>query len=291
MKGFMIGDTANSGAGNRRYEIEARILSHTQTREDAFELVLEAPQIASSAEPGQFVEILFGEHYAHIARRPFSIYSAEPIDGSITILYRRHGAFTSGLKHKSEGDSLSLIGPLGRSFHYEMTDNLHPILIAGGIGAPPISFLAERMSEKFSAIGRNPAEIVVINAARTASHLIGIPKLTALKVNLHLVTNDGTAGKNGTSIEVLADILESTSDLESVQIFACGPMLMLRSISDAALPLKLGCQLSIETSMPCGIGTCAGCAVAVRDGSSDQGFRYALACTEGPVFEAEVLIW
>ncbi len=276
---------------HRRFEVDARIITHSQTREDAFELVLEAPSIAVSAKPGQFMEILFGENYSPLLRRPFSIYHADPEAGTISVLYRRHGSFTSGLKYKSPGDHLSLIGPLGRPFHYEISDLFKPILIAGGIGAPPISFLAERLAANYRNSGKNTREIIVINAARTGEHLIGISTLTALQVALRLVTNDGTTGFQGTALEVLQEVLVTLPESAKPQIFACGPMPMLRSISDSVVPLSLPCQLSIETSMPCGIGTCAGCPVAVRDTSNDYGFRYALACAEGPVFDAADLIW
>ena len=276
---------------HRRFEIDARIISHSQTREDAFEIVLEAPPIASSAMPGQFVEILFGENYSPLLRRPFSIFHAEPGAGTVSVLYRRHGSFTSGLKHKSAGDNLSLIGPLGRPFHYDVSENAVPILIAGGIGAPPISFLAERLASDFRKNGRETQDIVVINAARTSDHLIGISALKALQIDLRTVTNDGTAGFQGTALEVLQEVLIMLPETAIPQIFACGPMPMLRSISNSVVPLLLPCQLSIETPMPCGIGTCAGCAVVVRDTSNNDGFRYALACTDGPIFEATDLIW
>jgi dihydroorotate dehydrogenase electron transfer subunit len=107
-------------------------------------------------------------------------------------------------------------------------------------------------------------------------------------VHLIAVTEDGSGGRKGRATEVLQELLAAET---SYALYACGPMPLLKAIGEIALERELPCQISVETAMPCGIGTCFGCAIPVRDPSASEGFLYARACFEGPVFEAKELIW
>src|SRR5438270_3377672 len=94
-----------------RYETDAPIVAHDRTLDNAFEITFHAPAVAQAALPGQFIELLFGDGYAPLLRRPFSLYGVDRAAGTVTILYRTHGAFTSGLAHLRPGDTVSLLGP------------------------------------------------------------------------------------------------------------------------------------------------------------------------------------
>jgi|SRR5579872_768815 len=284
-----------------RFELEATVLEHRLVAFHEYEIVFHAPAIAESARPGQFVEVLFGDNYAPLIRRPFSLYRVDQTAGTCAIVYLARGSFTSGLARKQPGDAVSLLGPLGRPFHVEDRADLLHILVAGGLGAPPLHFLATVLAHS----GRNDRDqprrpdrterlvedpIVVINAARTESLLVGLTEFGALDVALHVLTDDGSCGVRGMATDLLRVVLEQNAERPRA-IYACGPMAMLRSVGEMAIALGLPCQLSIETSMPCGIGLCQGCAIPVRNSAMPHGHAYALACMDGPVFEARDLIW
>jgi dihydroorotate dehydrogenase electron transfer subunit len=136
------------------------------------------------------------------------------------------------------------------------------------------------------------SRLVVINAARTESLLVGLTEFGDLGIALHVMTDDGSRGIRGMATDLLLTLLEAEQGRGVPKtLYACGPMPMLRSVGEIAIRLGLPCQVSIETSMPCGIGLCQGCATQVRDDASSTGFSYALACVDGPVFEARDLVW
>jgi dihydroorotate dehydrogenase electron transfer subunit len=269
-------------------------------------------------------------------RRPFSLYRIDRAAGLCSVLYLARGAFTSGLAHKRAGDVLSLLGPLGRPFEWSEQPIVQHILVAGGLGAPPLYFLASELSRMLAArrpeeggslqglarqstgpaeagvervtvdasrgSGRQPtahdlsaaadSRLIVINAARTESLLVGLTEFGDLDLALHVMTDDGSRGTRGMATDLLLALLEAEKTAAVPKaIYACGPMPMLRSVGEIALRLGLPCQLSIETTMPCGIGICQGCATPVRDSTAPSGSSYALACIDGPVFEARELVW
>jgi len=329
----------NSGVPGKRCEVDATVLHQRAIIGHEFEIVFHAPEIAHLARPGQFVEILFGENYAPLVRRPFSLYKVDRQAGTCSVLYVARGAFTSGMSDKKPGDIVSLLGPLGRPFRWSTDLDFQHILVAGGLGAPPLYFLAcelSRSGRKHHARAgsmhetnggarrraasseppvprRRPASVlnaaadlsdpevaahlsasrvIVINAARTESLLVGLTEFGELDVVLHVMTDDGSKGVQGMATDLLQTLLDSEAE-QPIQkaIYACGPMAMLRSVGEIAVAREIPCQISIETSMPCGIGLCQGCAVPIWDASSSDGFSYKLACVDGPVFEATELVW
>lgn len=274
-----------------RYEVKARILLHEVTDAGAHLLVLESPNVAQVARPGQFLEILFGDNYAPLVRRPFSIFRVDRKGGTVAVLYRAHGAFTSGLIRKAAGDTLSLIGPLGNPYHWTTAPDARHILVAGGIGVPPICFLATEMCRSFLEQGLSPDNIVVINGARTAEMLLGMSLLQSLPLKLFTVTDDGSHGEQAVAPELLSTLLSQPDAPPETRVYACGPMPMLRALGEIAMECNLSCQVSVETSMPCGTGVCWGCAVRVVEENAQEGYAYARACWDGPVFDSRDLLW
>lgn len=267
------------------YETEALVVSHERIFEAEREIAFYAPEIANSARAGQFLAVLFGDNFAPLVRRPFSIFKVNRETGTCSILYIARGSFTSALAQKQVGDRLSVIGALGNRFQWERNENRVPVLIAGGVGAPPIAFLAREICENASLQCPRP---IVINAAKTRELLAGMDEFGALGVALHPVTEDGSLGRKGRAPELLRELLQNAD--APLALYACGPMPLLRAIRDLALEFAAPCQVSIETPMPCGVGVCQSCAVAVCDSGSPQP-RYVRACYEGPVFEASDIVW
>lgn len=273
-----------------RFDLEATVVSHDRIIGNEYEIVFHAPPIARTAQPGQFLELLFGENYAPLVRRPFSLYRVNRETGTFSVLYLARGAFTKGMAQKEVGDCVSVLGPLGRPFTWQPEPNTRYLLIAGGIGAPPIYFLAREMKTSLTSAGIDSSDVVVINAARTRDMLVGMVEFSSLDIQLHVSTDDGSHGLRGMATELLIEQLEAAPD-RPARLFTCGPMPMLRAIAEIAIRRGLPCQVSIETAMPCGLGTCQGCAVPIHDRDSPDGFRYVRACWEGPVFPAQDLVW
>jgi dihydroorotate dehydrogenase electron transfer subunit len=275
-----------------RFEGNVKVLSHRRIVLNEFEIVLYAPEIAMHARPGQFVMLLFGEGYSAAARRPFSLFRVDPDAGTISIFYLARGSFTSELAQKQPGDLIALTGPLGRPFEWFPVQNTRHIMVAGGIGAPPIYFLAREITRWRDANSDAKVTILVINAAKSAELLVGAVEFDLLAIDIRVVTADGSGGQQGLATDVLQQELEMCSVMpEETRIYACGPMAMLRTIGAMGIAEEVSCQLSIETPMPCGIGDCDGCPVRVFDPQASSSYSLAKACWDGPVFEAKRLAW
>lgn len=274
-----------------RYEVEAPVVSHERRSGAEFEIVFHAPEVARAARPGQFMALLYNDSYAPLIRRPFSIYRVDREAGTCSVLYLARGSFTSGLAQKRPGDVVSLLGPLGRPFRWSADPTTRRLLIAGGIGAPPIYFLADELCRERAEQDGKTGEVIVLNGARTRDLLVGLIEFLALDVVLHALTDDGTHGRQGRVTDLLSILLADAAAAPPTCLYACGPMPMLRAVGEIAVARGLPCQLSVETGMPCGIGTCYGCVIPIRDETAPNGVRYQRACWEGPVFEARDLVW
>lgn len=263
-------------------QTDAPVLRHMQVGPDRYRLSLYAPEIAGSAFPGQFVQILYDNSQPFGMRRPFSVLDASVDDGSFDILYVTRGRFTRGLARVAEGDSVSVVGPLGNGFVLHPSARLH-ILVAGGVGAPPLYFFAGRM-----AASAPEADLVVINGARSADELVLNDDFRRLGLSVRNTTDDGSAGQQGTVLAELSPLIEQR---RGAAVYACGPEPMLKAVGALCCRMGAPCRLSLETVMLCGVGVCMGCVVKVRAPRNPEGFAYERACKDGPVFDAEVILW
>jgi len=241
------------------------VQSCRETAANTFLLRFVSSEIAASARPGQFVNVLAAETGKDpLLRRPFSI---ARVDGDvIELLFNVVGTGTNLLSRKRPGETIDVLGPLGRPFS---TDSEYDtaLIAAGGIGVAPFPFLTQDLIERNKCIEtfigfRNERQIYT-------SHL----------QNIHIATDDGSKGFHGTVVQLLESFLNRT-DLGKVKIFACGPTAMLRILAELAKIRKICCEVSMEEHMACGIGICQGCPVE-RTG---DGAKYALVCKDGPVF-------
>ena len=159
------------------------------------------------------------------------------------------------------------------------------ILVAGGVGAPPLYFLAQQMRSK----GNGDCRVAVVNGARTRSLLVAVKEFESLGIDLSCTTDDGSHGVQGLVIDRLRELLFEVNNRASV--YSCGPTPMLKAVSKVCLEENIPCQLSVETLMPCGLGVCMACVVKIRDEFSPEGYVYKRSCQDGPVFTANVIIW
>ncbi len=235
-----------------------------------------------TAKPGQFVMVRVGIEARPLLRRPFSLLGLIHERGrvaGIEILYKVVGEGTKRLSRYRQGETLSLLGPLGNAFLVPDTCR-RLVLVAGGVGVPPIRFLAKTLLDKKT----KPDRCLVLIGGRTKDDLVCITEFDLPGLLLDVSTDDGSMGHSGVVTRSLEGALESGPvDL----ICACGPTGMLKAVCAISKARGIPCQVSIEAMMACGMGACLGCAVSVTDDDT----RYRHVCTDGPVFEASRLCW
>jgi dihydroorotate dehydrogenase electron transfer subunit len=230
-----------------------------------FLLRFTSPEIADAAQPGQFVNVLAAEVGEDpLLRRPFSISRIEK--DIIELIFHAVGIGTNLLSRKKLGDRIDVIGPLGQPFHGNAEYDT-ALLVAGGIGVAPFPFLTNVLLKRGKRIEtfvgyRNAAQIFT-------EHL----------QNVHLATDDGSDGFHGNVVNLLESSLVQ-NNFGKVKIFACGPTIMLKAVSELAKQKNFCCEMLLEGQMACGFGICQGCAVERTDGAA----KYALVCKEGPAF-------
>jgi len=256
--------------------MDCEVLAHQEVAADHFRVTLVAPEIASAARAGMFCMIEVGAGYHPFLRRPFSIERIYP-DG-VSFLYKVEGEGTRLLSRVRPGDTLNIQGPLGRPFPVPGGVRRY-LLVAGGIGVAPFPALAEAIIAE----GGTPE---VLLAARTERLLVGARDFTRMGCRVTLATDDGSAGHQGTA----ADLLEAALDpRESVVVYACGPMPMMRAVHEKCQAAGVVCWASLEAHMACGDGVCMGCVVpANREMEAERMVR---VCREGPVFDTRDINW
>ena len=224
-----------------------------------------------------------------ILRRPFSFCSVRTGDDGLVeveFLYSVLGPGTLRMRGLAEGDKLSLIGPLGNGF-WVPEGKQHALLIAGGIGVPPLEHLAGFLKAEYPEI-----EVVVLAGAKNREGFpFRLEDTGKTGVKTHVTTDDGSAGFAGFVTDFARQWLDE-SDWKSQEtvIYSCGPEAMLAEVAKSAAEHDVNCQVSMERMMACGIGLCQSCAVEVRtNGESET--AYELCCKDGPVFDSKKVIF
>lgn len=219
-----------------------------------------------------------------LLRRPLSLASRR--DGELDIIYRTVGTGTCWLSGVETGEELSVLGPLGNAFEIS-TEKPFVALVGGGVGIPPMLYL----SEALAAAGK---KIIAFNGARTSSLLpleFISRQYATHDVEVSIATDDGSLGFFGLISEPFECWLDGQSDTRrDVVVYTCGPEPMMRAIAEICIERDVECHVSLERYMACGMGTCQSCVVKIRD-NSEQGWTYQLCCKDGPVFEADRVIW
>ena len=265
---------------------------------DQFIMKIRAPKCAAAARPGSFVHVTCDDAFP--MRRPLSIMR---VDGdSIEVLYKTVGEGLRHLSTKKVGVSLSLIGPIGQPF-VPSTERPNILLIGGGVGIPPMVFLADylrRQNADWRQLAILGSEIpfpfdLQFSSIETPwlddSINRTMPLFEAWDVPCRLATMAGYEGCFDGYVTELAEKWLSTLSkrkLEKTAIFSCGPTTMLKSVAALADKYELPCQLSLEEFMACAVGGCAGCTVRIN---TPEGPAMKRVCVDGPVFEASSVDW
>ncbi len=241
-------------------------------------MVLKASVSFRESLPGQFVMVRTKDSNDPFLSRPFSIYSMYSRGGDtfVEILYRVVGKGTQVFSRLKEGDILNILGPLGRGFDVPSTCR-KIVLIAGGVGIAPLSFLAERCEKDISG-----AEMICYMGAGSLDALVGLDRIEGSCSVVKISTDDGSRGHSGPVTELFKQDIGLYAD-DDTRIYSCGPNPMFRSLHELLRDRPVACQVSLEERMACGIGACLGCVVKTKSGDADGGL--VRVCKEGPVFD------
>lgn len=252
----------------------ANIIENRSVSDQYFELVFDYSNFDSEPQPGMFFTVKIDGAFGPVLRRPFAFSGWNPKQGTASALIEKRGNGTHWLAGLASGDTLDILGPLGKAFSFPQR-GVRPLLVAGGIGLGPMLFFANVL------LARNNQGLceapLLIAGFRTQSL---IPKLDFPAGTL-FCTDDGSTGFKGTVL----DCILSLSDALPKVIYACGPSPMLAALARYASSLALPYEASVEQWMACGIGACMGCAVPMTDGT------YQRACADGPVFNGLAVDW
>jgi dihydroorotate dehydrogenase electron transfer subunit len=258
-----------------------------------------APALASGTRAGQFIHVRAGDWSGLVLRRPFSFNTVDLGTGIITIHFRTVGRGTEWFTRLRAGDTLDMLGPLGRPFEVDPRSR-HLLLVAGGLGIAGVRMLADEAI-------RDGRQVVLLFGAASAREVYP-SSLLPDEVEYVVATDDGSLGHHG-FVTDLVPAYEAWAD----QAFACGPAPMLRALArlstgrrerlgvaklgrkkggGKAVPIgspqarrKAFLQVSMEQNMGCAVGACLGCVVMSVTGTPQR------VCREGPVFASDEIAW
>ncbi len=278
------------------HSLDARVIEARHLEADQHALVLEAPEIAETATAGSFVHV--GVHAdPPLMRRPLSILWSDRERGTIEVLYKVVGKGTAALARVQKGETLPTLGPIGRGFQAEPNRD-RPLLIGGGVGIPPILFLAREIKEHTAPLVVMGSEIPFPFASRPSLIRVpGMPEAAIAGMSLledwgvasRLCSTQGYAGCYEGYVDAAAKSWLETQTPEQrarVAVFTCGPMPMLEAVARLAREFEVPCQVCMEEYMACAVGGCAGCTVPVL---GEKGWSMKRVCVDGPVFDARAV--
>jgi len=258
----------------------SRISSKNILNEKFFKLAFTLSSPYAEINPGQFVMLKNLADSETFLPRPFSIYNMERkrsgAVASIELLIKVAGRATANLRESKLGTPVSILGPLGNGFTAGQ-DKRRVIMVAGGIGLAPFLITANKLRNE-------NRSIALLYGGKSLSDKDILQDFDRVGYDVRCSSEDGSFGTRGLVTALLEEEVKNISDKKAALIFACGPEPMLRNVALEALAADIDCQLSFESRMACGIGTCHGCAIRVKgEGGS---IKYKRVCKEGPVFDA-----
>lgn len=249
-----------------------KILEKRQLSADVFYMKVEAPDIARNRKAGQFVLVQLDAEFGE--RVPLTIADANADEGWIALVFQAVGATTLKLSYKNEGDSLAaVLGPLGNPTHIEKVGTV--VCVGGGIGVAPLHPIVQAYKNAGN-------KVIVIMGARNKDLLIFEDEMRSLADELHIMTDDGSAGSKGLVTEPLKALCEQNPKPD--EVVAIGPPVMMKFCAATTKPFGVHTVVSLNTIMIDGTGMCGGCRVSI-------GGETKFVCVDGPEFDGHLVDW
>ena len=254
-----------------------KILEKRQLSANVFQMKIEAPLIAQERKAGQFIILMVDQDFGE--RIPLTIADADPVAGTVTIIFQTVGASTQKLSQFNAGDMIpAVLGPLGRPTEIHQPKDGKPgriVCVGGGIGVAPMHPIAQAMK----AAGN---DVTIIMGARTKELIVMEEEMRAIAGDkLILMTDDGSSGRKGIVTEPLKELCEAGAVDE---VIAIGPPIMMKFCAKTTEPYGVKTIASLNTIMIDGTGMCGGCRVTV-------GGETKFVCVDGPEFDAHKVDW
>lgn len=250
-----------------------KIIKAEELTTNIYLMDVEAPRVARTCQPGQFVIVRMDEDGERI---PLTICDYDADRGTITIVFQVVGAATEMMRHLQTGDSFhDFVGPLGCASEFVNEDisslkNKRILFVAGGLGTAPVYPQVKWLHER----GIN-ADVIV--GAKTKDLLIMEEEMKAVAGNLYITTDDGSYGRSGMVTKVIEDLVEQEGKQYDVCV-AIGPMIMMKFVCLTTKKYELPTVVSMNPIMVDGTGMCGACRLTV-DG------EVKFACVDGPEFD------
>jgi ferredoxin--NADP+ reductase len=243
-----------------------RIVSKQQLSDEVFRMELEAPLIASERRAGQFIILQVDNNWGE--RIPLTIADADPVRGTITIIFQTVGRTTHILAEKPVGGMVpAVLGPLGQPTHIEKFGTV--VCVGGGIGVAPMHPIAQAMKQAGN-------RVIIIMGARNKSLLIMEDEMRRIADELIVLTDDGSYGRKALVTQPLKELCEQIPKPDCV--VAIGPPIMMKFCAETTRPFGVRTLVSLNTIMIDGTGMCGGCRVTV-------GGKTKFVCVDGPEFD------
>ena len=251
---------------------QGKILINECVGKDIWRMEIKAPWIAKKASPGQFVNVRLNTVNEPLLRRPISLHGIDVDNGIISLLYLVVGRGTEMMTKMENGETIDLLGPLGKGFSTSFKGR-RTVIVAGGIGSAPFYPLMEALKEK-------KKNITMIYGARDAESLTCLDLYEEEGVKVVKVTEDGSVGEKGFVTGPLDKLLaEEGADY----VYACGPEAMLKAVEEVTAKYGVDGEVSTEARMCCGLGVCLSCSKKGKDQKNHK------VCQDGPVFKMGVM--
>ena len=223
-----------------------QIVSKKSLNPTVTQMEILAPFVAKKALAGQFIILRVDEDGERI---PLTIAGYDRVKGTVTIIFQVVGGSTEMLNHKNTGDFIpDFVGPLGRPTH---TEGLKKVCVVGGgvgcaIALPVARALHEQGADVTSVIGFRNKDLVILE-----------DEFKACSNTFHMMTDDGSYGRQGNVCVPLKEMLEAGETFD--EVITIGPLIMNPIMID-------------------GTGMCGGCRLTV-------GGKMKFACVDGPEFD------
>ena len=260
-----------------------RVITNDWVNAEYKHLVLEAPDVAVSAQPGQFFHIAcppFGNISTYL-RRPMSVYRVNRKALRLEFLYKVQGIGTSGLATLKAGGSLDVMGPLGKGFTLPLQSR-HILILARGVGLATMAPLAEH------AINQG-AWVTAVLSARSKDLLMSVEYLESVGARVFTVNDvDGSSAVG--PLEKLLHMLNAEQHFDHMS--TCGSNRLLQLLQRLAREWSVPAQVALEQKMGCALGMCFACVKPFRKEPNSEQTEYRRVCWDGPVFDVlETVSW
>jgi len=246
------------------------------------QLILSVGDAVRNCRPGNFIAIqVGGESSRMVLRRAFAISRTSEnaqYGGTVELIVAPHGSGSKWLCAQAEGAEVDVITPLGKAFGIP-TEPANALLIGGGYGSAPLFGLADLLKSRGCKVDM---VLGASNGSKIYSPMEGKRSVNSLKI----FTEDGSMGEQGRVTSQLSEIIEERN-IEI--IYSCGPMAMLKAITDIASAHQVVHQASVEEAMACGIGICMTCVLPVKD--ENGAISMKRSCIDGPVMDGASVCW